>query len=71
MRERNFLYSAENIIIFIQNILSIGQSLNSSIESFCVKKDRTDLSILGIESMKESGLLRWVRIFLLVQKLAK
>ena len=56
MRERNFLYSAENIIIFIQNILSIGQSLNSSIESFCVKKDRIDLSILGIESMKESEL---------------
>lgn len=56
MRERNFLYSAENIIIFIQNILSIGQSLNSSIESFCVKNDRADLSILGIESMKESEL---------------
>lgn len=56
MRERNFLYSAENIIIFIQNIPYIGQSLNSSIESFCVKNDRTDLSILGIESMKESEL---------------
>lgn len=56
MRERNFLYSAENIIIFIQNIPYIGQSLNSSIESFCVKNDRTDLFILGIESMKESEL---------------
>lgn len=56
MRGRNFLYSVENIIIFIQNILSIGQSLNSSIESFGVKKERTDLSILGIESMKESEL---------------
>lgn len=50
------MYSVENIIIFIQNILSIGQSLNSSIESFGVKKERTDLSILGIESMKESEL---------------
>lgn len=56
MRGRNFLYSVENIIIFIQNIPCIGQSLNSSIESFCVKKERTDLSILGIESMKESEL---------------
>lgn len=56
MRERNFLYSAENIIIFIQNILCIGQSLNSSIESFGVKNDRADLSILGIESMKASEL---------------
>lgn len=56
MRGRNFLYSVENIIIFIQNILSIGQSLNSSIESFGVKNDRADLSILGIESMKESEL---------------
>ena len=56
MRGRNFLYSAENIIIFIQNILCIEQSLNSSIESFGVKNDRADLSILGIESMKESEL---------------
>lgn len=56
MRGRNFLYSVENIIIFIQNILSIGQSLNSSIESFYVKNDRATLSILGIESMKESEL---------------
>lgn len=56
MRERNFLYSAENIMIFIQNIPCIGQSLNSSIESFYVKNDRADLSILGIESMKESEL---------------
>ena len=71
MRERNFLYSAENIMIFIQNIPCIGQSLNSSIESFYVKNDRAAVSILGIELIKKSGLLRWVRIFLLMQKLAK
>lgn len=56
MRGRNFLCSAENIMIFIQNIRCIGQSLNSSIESFYVKNDRATLSILGIESMKESEL---------------